>query len=66
MCIGAGTGSKLPPTPPLPTTLVDPAVQAARSDAQRQVQNSGLDATTLNINLGGQGQGSKKLAGSNK
>lgn len=44
--------------------MADPAVQQARSDAQRaQQQDSGLSSTQLTVNLGGQGAGKKKLAG---
>ena len=45
--------------------MADPAVQRARDDAQRKAASGGgLAATTLNVNLGGQGAGQKKLAGS--
>lgn len=62
MCIGA-SAQDLPPQPPAPPTLADPAVQKARTDAQGKLQDSGLASTSLTINLGGQGQGAKKLAG---
>jgi hypothetical protein len=63
MCIGGGSSSKLPPVPPTPPTLADSQVQNARSAAQRSVADSGLAATTLNVNLGGTGAGNRKLAG---
>lgn len=44
--------------------MSDPAVQQARNDTvSRAREESGLGGTQLNINLGGQGAGSKKLAG---
>lgn len=65
MCIGSARAQPLPPTPPTPATMADPAVQQARSDAQKGLANSGLGTTSLTVNLGGQGAGKKKLAGAN-
>lgn len=63
MCISSPKPQPLPPTPPAPPTMADPAVAQARDDAQRRASEGGLASTTLNVNLGGQGAGSKKLAG---
>lgn len=63
MCIGAAKAQPLPPTPPAPPTMADPAVQQARTDATKGLADSGLAATQLTVNLGGQGAGKKKLAG---
>jgi hypothetical protein len=63
MCIFGTPTQKLPPTPPAPPTLTDPEVQNARSSAQAGLRDTGLGATTLNIDLGGTGGGNKKLAG---
>jgi hypothetical protein len=43
--------------------MADPAVQRAREDSNRQLAGTGLAATSLNPDLGGQGAGAKKLAG---
>ena len=67
MCLGStpkASATPLPPTPPATPTMADPAVQQARIDTQRQAANEGgLASTQLTVNLGGQGAGSKKLAG---
>lgn len=67
MCIGStpkATATPLPPTPPATPTMADPAVQAARTDTQREAsQAGGLAGTQLTVNLGGQGAGKKNLAG---
>ena len=46
--------------------MADPAAQQARSDEQARLSEGGLSSTTLNVNLGGQGAGAKKLAGTGK
>jgi len=65
MCIGGTPKAQpLPPTPPVAAQMSDPAVQQARNDTvNRASTESGLGGTQLNINLGGQGTGAKKLAG---
>lgn len=66
MCFGGSTpkAQTLPPTPPVAAQMADPAVQQARNDTiNRTREEGGLATTQLNINLGGQGQGAKKLAG---
>lgn len=65
MCFGSKPSAQaLPPTPPVAATVADPAVQQARNSAQEQAKKSGgLAATQLNPDLGGQGAGAKKLAG---
>ena len=63
MCISSPKAQPLPPTPPKPPTMADPAIQQARSDTQKRRATGGLSSTTLNLNLGGQGAGNKKLAG---
>ena len=65
MCLGGSTPKpQLPSPPPAAPTMSDPAVARARDDAQRSVANTGLASTSLNPDLGGQGAGAKKLAGS--
>ena len=64
MCIGgAPKPQALPPIPPVAATIADPAVQTARRDTTDRLKQGGLASTTLNVNLGGQGTGAKKLAG---
>lgn len=63
MCIGAPKSQPLPPTPPKAPTMADPAVQQARMDEQRRSAAGGLAETSLTVNLGGQGQGARTLAG---
>lgn len=64
MCIGSAKSQPMPPVAPTAPTMADPAVQQARTDAQRaQQQDAGLASTQLTVNLGGQGAGKKKLAG---
>ncbi len=63
MCISAPKPQPLPPTPPTTPTMADPAVAQARDDTQKRLSGGGLASTTLNLNLGGQGAGAKKLAG---
>lgn len=63
MCLGAPKQQKLPPTPPAPPTMADPAVQQSRTDVAKGLADSGLASTQLTVNLGGQGEGKKTLAG---
>jgi hypothetical protein len=66
MCFGSkpAAAQPLPPTPPAAPTMADPAVQQSRNDAQSQARREGgLSSTQLTVNLGGQGEGNKKLAG---
>lgn len=70
MCVGGSpkvpAAQPLPPTPPQAPTMADPAVQAARSNTQREAaQAGGLSSTQLTVNLGGQGSGNKRLGGTN-
>ena len=66
MCISSPKAQPLPPTPPAPATMADPAAQQARIDETRRASEGGLASTTLNVNLGGQGAGAKKLAGTGR
>lgn len=63
MCISSPKSQPLPSPPPAAPKMADPAVAQARTDAQSKLQDSGLAATQLNPDLGGQGMGAKKLAG---